>query len=158
MLAQKHGRIINVGSLGGIVPMPFETLYSAAKFAVRGFTLSLQEELRGTGVSVSLISVGSVRTNMLDAEARDDHSTISFVNRPLDPLRVATAVWSNILKPKREVILPAVTGRLSFLLNMFSGLRSLAWPVLNFVGRRNLTRYRSALHLQSSVQFSGRIP
>jgi short-subunit dehydrogenase len=79
MRRQGKGQIINVGSLGGILPMPFETLYSATKFAVRGLSLSLSEELKGTGIAVSLISPGPVRTKMLDLEATDDFSTITFV-------------------------------------------------------------------------------
>ena len=54
-----QGRIIILGSLGGIVPMPHEAVYAATKFAVRGFSLSLGEELRHSGVSVSLIRITS---------------------------------------------------------------------------------------------------
>jgi len=50
---QNSGHIITIGSLGGIVPMPYSSVYSATKYALRGFTFSLAEELKGTGIDVS---------------------------------------------------------------------------------------------------------
>ncbi len=69
---QNHGAIITIGSIGGIVPMPFAPIYCATKHAVRGFSLSLSEELNGTGVTVSLLSLGPVDTRMLEVEASSD--------------------------------------------------------------------------------------
>jgi short-subunit dehydrogenase len=80
MKKQGFGHIINIGSLGGIVPMPYSAIYSATKFALRGFTFSLAEELKGTGTTISLITPGSVITKMLDYEAQGDNSAISFVS------------------------------------------------------------------------------
>ncbi len=82
MSKQESGIIINIGSLGGIVPMPHESVYCATKFALRGFTLSLAEELRGSNIDICLISPGPVKTNLLDIEAKDDYSTITFINNP----------------------------------------------------------------------------
>ena len=77
MKQQRGGHIVSVGSLGGIMPMPFESLYSATKFAVRGFSLSLSEELRGTGIQVSLVSPGPVATDMLTRDIRADAERFS---------------------------------------------------------------------------------
>ena len=73
---QGSGHIINIGSLGGIVPMPYSSVYSAIKFALRGLTFSLVEELKGTGIDVSLVSPGSVITKMLDYEAQNENTAI----------------------------------------------------------------------------------
>lgn len=142
MKRQQSGHIINVGSLGGIVPMPFEALYSATKFAVRGLSLSLNEELQGTGIQVSLIEPSAVRTKMLGIEATDDQSTITFVNSPLEPNDVAEVILSVLESPRREVILPRVLGRLASLLGMFPNLLAACYPVLNFFGSIGLKRYR----------------
>jgi len=142
MKRQKEGCIVNVGSLGGIVPMSCEAIYSATKFAVRGFTLSMSEELRDTGIDVSLVSPGPVRTRMLDTEANDDRSTISFVNRPLKPEEVASAILSVILKPRKEIILPKISGTFALLLSLFPGLSGLLFRVLDHIGKLKLRTYR----------------
>ena len=103
---QGSGHIINIGSLGGIVPMPYSSVYSAIKFALRGLTFSLVEELKGTGIDVSLVSPGSVITKMLDYEAQNENTAISFVSKPISPVEVARVVLKVIQKPKIELIIP----------------------------------------------------
>jgi len=142
MKKQKHGHIINVGSLGGIVPMPYETMYCATKFGVRGFSLSLAEELKNTGINVSLISPGSVKTKMLDLEATDDKSTLSFVNNAYDPKTIADATLKLIQNPQSEVILPSYVKRLSLLVSKYPKLFAKIYPLLNALGRNGLKNYR----------------
>jgi NAD(P)-dependent dehydrogenase (short-subunit alcohol dehydrogenase family) len=62
MRAQKAGRIINVTSLAGVVPLPFWGLYNASKFALEGLTETLRYELQPFGISVSAIEAGLIRT------------------------------------------------------------------------------------------------
>ena len=95
------GQIIILGSLGGIIPMPYETIYSATKFAVRGFCLSLSEELKNSGISLSLISPGPIKTKLLDQEAVDDKSTLAFVNSPLEPSLNSIGRYRQILYRKK---------------------------------------------------------
>lgn len=126
MTNQGYGHIINIGSLGGIVPMPYSAIYSASKFALRGFTFSLAEELKGTGINVSLITAGSVVTKMLDYEAQDNETAIAFISNPLSPITVANAVLKVLHKPIIESIIPWNIFTLSKLLVfspiIFSGL------------------------------------
>ncbi len=143
MKNQRSGHIITVGSLGGIIPMPYEALYSATKFGVRGFSLSLNKELSGTGIQVSLISPGPVNTEMLAAEGNDVESAISFVNKPLNPAEVARAILRVIERPRIEVVLPRWTVRLGLLFNLAPSLFSLLYPALNILGRIRLFAYRA---------------
>ncbi len=53
LLAQDSGVIVNTSSVFGLVGMPAQSAYCASKFAVRGFTDSLRQELRGSGVTQS---------------------------------------------------------------------------------------------------------
>ena len=106
MKNQGFGHIINIGSLGGVVPMPYSSVYSATKFALRGFSFALAEELKGTGIRLSLITPGSIVTKMLDVEAMDNDTAISFVSKPINPAEVANAVLKVIRKPKIELIIP----------------------------------------------------
>lgn len=142
MKKQKHGHLINIGSLGGIVPMPYETMYCATKFGVRGFSLSLAEELKNTRINVSLISPGSVKTKLLDLEATDDKSTLSFVNNAFDPKTIAKATLNLIQNPQSEVILPSYVRQLSLLISMYPKLFARIYPLLNALGRKGLKHYR----------------
>ena len=140
MREQRFGHIINIGSLGGIVPMPYEALYSATKFAVRGFILSLRKELAGTGSNISLVSPGPVLTKMLAVESADPDSTIAFVKYPLKSDLVAEKIIHLILHPKTELILPSGIKTAAFLLNIFPDLFNLFYPVLNYLGKRNMEK------------------
>jgi hypothetical protein len=62
-LKEHKGAIINVASLAGMVGVPKMAAYSASKFAVYGLSESLRMEFEDTGVSVSCICPGKVRTN-----------------------------------------------------------------------------------------------
>jgi len=145
MKNQRSGHIINIGSLGGIVPMPYSAVYSATKFALRGFSFSLAEELKVTGVNLSLITPGSVVTKMLDYEAQADNSAISFVSKPISPMKVADAVLKLIYKPTVEIIIPHSQSFGSKLLvfspKVFSGLYKILHRI-GISGKRNyLNRY-----------------
>jgi NAD(P)-dependent dehydrogenase (short-subunit alcohol dehydrogenase family) len=59
---QRAGYIINVGSIGGMMGLPFTGVYSAAEFATTGLTEALRFEARPFGVHVTLIRAGDVRT------------------------------------------------------------------------------------------------
>jgi uncharacterized protein len=57
-----HGTVINVSSLAGFQPAPFNATYAATKAFVNSLTQALHEELRGTGVRVQLLCPGFTRT------------------------------------------------------------------------------------------------
>jgi short-subunit dehydrogenase len=142
MKARRKGHLIVVGSLGGIVPMPFESLYCATKFAVRGFFLSLREELRRSGIDVSLISPGPVDTMMLRTEARSDESTMAFVESPLTAERVAGSIVQVIRNKQAETLLPARTKIPALLMGAFPALFTALYPLLNLIGAFRLKIYR----------------
>ena len=145
MKAQGRGHLITLGSLGSIVPMPFESLYCATKFAVRGFCLSLREELRGTGIEVSLVSPGPVETQMLRRESKSDRSTMAFVEQPLDPGRVAEAILRTIRKPSTDTTLPVQSRAFALLMDAFPALFTAVYPLLNFIGALRMKSYRKNL-------------
>ena len=62
MVERGSGAVLNVASLIAFQPVPFQATYGATKAAVLSFTDALHEELRGTGVTVSSICPGPVRT------------------------------------------------------------------------------------------------
>ena len=62
MRRQKDGRIINIGSVLGFLPMPYMALYSATKHAVAGYSESLDHELRTMGIRVSVVEPAYINT------------------------------------------------------------------------------------------------
>ena len=65
LLQQDSGIIVNTSSVFGLLGMPYQSAYCASKFAVRGFTDSLRQELRGTGVRAATVHPGGVKTNIV---------------------------------------------------------------------------------------------
>ena len=141
MKKQGFGHIINIGSLGGIVPMPYSAIYSATKFALRGFSFSLAEELKGTGIKLSLITPGSVITKMLDHEAHANNSAMSFVSKPISPEKVADAVLKVIRKPGVELIIPRSQSLGSKLLIFSPNIFSSLYKILHRIGISEKRKY-----------------
>jgi NADP-dependent 3-hydroxy acid dehydrogenase YdfG len=65
LVEQDEGVIVNTSSVFGLTGIPYQSAYCAAKFAVRGFTDSLRQELRGTGVSAVNVHPGGIKTNIV---------------------------------------------------------------------------------------------
>ncbi|MEX0165895.1 oxidoreductase [Pseudomonas brassicacearum] len=76
MRRQGGGRIINIGSILGVVPVPYAALYSASKHAVGGYSQALDHELRTHGIRVTVVEPGYTKTqfesNNLQPDARLD--------------------------------------------------------------------------------------
>ncbi|MCW0181722.1 MAG: SDR family NAD(P)-dependent oxidoreductase [Zavarzinia sp.] len=64
MLAKKSGSIVNISSVFGLIGVPGQGAYCAAKFAVRGFTETLRQEVHGTGVHIGCVHPGGIKTNI----------------------------------------------------------------------------------------------
>jgi NAD(P)-dependent dehydrogenase (short-subunit alcohol dehydrogenase family) len=74
MRRQRAGRILNIGSGLGLVPMPYMAIYSASKHALEGYSESLDHELRTRGVRVVVIEPDVTKTpfdaNLLEPDAK----------------------------------------------------------------------------------------
>ncbi|AFZ65761.1 SDR family NAD(P)-dependent oxidoreductase [Deinococcus peraridilitoris] len=124
MVERGRGHIINVASVAGLIAT--EPLYSASKFGVRGFSLAVRRQLLGTGVHVSLVSPGFVRSEMT-----------ADVRFPLPgPETVAHAVAGLLQRPRREVVVPGAYRALVAL--------ERAWPRLGDLLVRQIMAQRRA--------------
>jgi NADP-dependent 3-hydroxy acid dehydrogenase YdfG len=73
LVEQDDGAIVNTSSVFGLVGVPYNSAYCASKFAVRGFTDALRQELRGTGVRAINVHPGGITTNIArNARIRTD--------------------------------------------------------------------------------------
>jgi short-subunit dehydrogenase len=74
MRQQGGGRIINIGSVLGFLPMPYMALYAATKHAIEGYSESLDHELRTRGIRVSIIEPAYTKTqfdaNLLQPDSK----------------------------------------------------------------------------------------
>jgi len=93
------GHIINVSSIFGIVAPPHVTAYCASKFAVRGFSQSLREEMAPHKIGVTAICPGMIATGIIegsrmagDAAERKGMLAKTFSERGAPPERVAKAI------------------------------------------------------------------
>lgn len=83
LIASGEGHIVNISSLFGLTAQPTQSAYNASKFAVRGFTESLRQELdiQNNGVSATCVHPGGIRTNIANA-ARMNESIRSLGMNP----------------------------------------------------------------------------
>jgi len=66
MRVQGHGTIIQISSVGGRVAFPMYSLYHGTKWAVEGFSESLQYELRSLGIRIKIVEPGLIKTAFYD--------------------------------------------------------------------------------------------
>ena len=75
-LRASKGRIVNIGSLASVFPIPFQSLYSVTKAGVMSFSMSLQNEVKPSGIKVCCVLPGDIKTNFTvnrqKTEIKDD--------------------------------------------------------------------------------------
>ena len=67
---QGYGRIVNLSSVAGSIPIPFQTYYSAAKAATNSYTMALANELRPYGITVCAVQPGDIKTGFTKAREK----------------------------------------------------------------------------------------
>ncbi len=131
MRKQGEGRIINIGSILGLIPAPYMATYAATKHAVEGFSESLDHELRTRGIRVSVVEPGYTNTqfeaNAPEVDAKLDEYNIArkalskitkvAIAAGDDPKVVASVILkaANAKNPKARYAAGKLANRLSFL-------------------------------------------
>jgi 3-oxoacyl-[acyl-carrier protein] reductase len=118
------GHIVNISSLAGISSIPGISVYSASKFAVRGFSLAAGFELKRHGVYVTTFCPNAIRTPLLKQASEHDAGAMVFSSGRLLTLEEIGEVMLNrvLTKKQPEVSVPlrwAVTARIANLLPNF---------------------------------------
>jgi NADP-dependent 3-hydroxy acid dehydrogenase YdfG len=113
LVASGDGHIVNVSSLFGLMSMPGQAAYNAAKFAVRGFTEALRQEmvLNGDPVKVTSVHPGGIKTaiarNAIAAEGVNTQTQSKFFDKRLastTPQRAAQIILDAVHKNKARVL------------------------------------------------------
>ncbi|MGH8481348.1 MAG: SDR family NAD(P)-dependent oxidoreductase [Nevskiaceae bacterium] len=117
LLAQDEGAIVNISSVFGMVGVPTQGAYNAAKFAVRGFTEALRHELKDTRVRAISVHPGGIRTNIARASrfykdplGNSDHASMAARFDRLartSPEQAAAAIVRGIEKGAPRVLIGA---------------------------------------------------
>jgi|HigsolmetaAR204D_1030405.scaffolds.fasta_scaffold00041_40 hypothetical protein len=110
MLARRSGHIINIASIAGKVPTAKSAAYTATKHAVHGFTHALRMELRGSGVMVSAVNPGPVKTAFFTIADPSGQYLERVGKYAITADRVAKAIVRLAEKPRMEVDVPRFLG------------------------------------------------
>ena len=78
MRKQKSGRIINMSSILGLIPSPFNAFYASTKHAIEGYSESLDHEVRAFGIRVVLVEPGVTRTSFEENLTRADQPLAAY--------------------------------------------------------------------------------
>lgn len=115
-LARKKGTIVNVGSIGGKIPIPYQTIYTASKYAVTGLTEALHAELTPKGIQVCGIHPNLIKTDLMERaifrgknqeDFQQRHDLVeNAVKSPLleTPEKVAQAIFDAVKHKKPDVL------------------------------------------------------
>ncbi|HEY3921334.1 MAG TPA: SDR family NAD(P)-dependent oxidoreductase [Gaiellaceae bacterium] len=104
---REPGHIVNVGSIAGRWAYPNGATYITSKFAVRGFTRALREDLLGRDIRVTTVDSGLVETEFSLVRFRGDADKAKAVyegTRPLSPEDVADAILYAVTRPLHMVV------------------------------------------------------
>jgi short-subunit dehydrogenase len=107
MVDRGRGRIVNVGSIASHVPVRGEAVYAATKSGLAAFGESLRSELAGTGVGVTLVAPGVVRTPFFERRGAPYRRSSP---RPMPPARVASAIVRAVEREQDDIFVPEWLG------------------------------------------------
>ncbi len=82
MRANRRGRIVQCSSVLGLVAAPYRGAYCASKFALEALSDAMRHELAGSGISVSLIEPGPIRTRFVETALANFRTTIDIEGSP----------------------------------------------------------------------------
>jgi NAD(P)-dependent dehydrogenase (short-subunit alcohol dehydrogenase family) len=117
---QGHGHFVNVASMAGLLDVPLMASYNASKAAVVSLSETLQNELAGDGIGVTLVCPGFFKTRLADSLRTQDPGLRSaleglFARSPIDAAQIAELVYRAVERGSFYV-LPHPEGRRAWLL------------------------------------------
>lgn len=112
LIASGDGHLVNISSVFGLIGVPKQSAYNAAKFAVRGFTEALRQEMKleNQPVSVSCVHPGGIRTNIANAARMGKSENAAAQRKGFDkmamttPDKAAAIIVKGILKDESRIL------------------------------------------------------
>ena len=148
---KKHNNsyILNVASMAAFSPFAFKTVYPASKAFVYSFSEGLREELKGTGVFVSVIHPGPVKTNP-DVTARIEKQGVLGRMGQVSPQELANIAIRQLFN-KDSFILPGILNKINWLL-MILVPNNWKLTILSRVIRKEIKSYQPAIPCLSIIK------
>jgi short-subunit dehydrogenase len=108
MLRRGSGHIVNITSPASRIVWPGATAYTAARWAMRGFTEALRSDLRSSGLRVTLAVLGKVRSAYWEHNLGSEERLpkIAKLIPTLTPEQAATAIVGGVQRDAREIVTP----------------------------------------------------
>ena len=103
MIARGRGGVLNIASLGGLVPGPYQAAYYASKAYVVSLTEAVGFEIRGQGVRLSVLAPGPVETGF-HADMGAEHSPYRYLILPVSPETAATSAYRGYVLGRRLIV------------------------------------------------------
>lgn len=99
MIKMKSGKILNVSSVAAFQPGPLMAVYYATKAYILSFSEALANEVKGTGVTVTVLCPGQTKTNFQKITAKNSKEKLSRAGflSPADPVKVALYGYNDML-------------------------------------------------------------
>ena len=135
------GAIVNTISLASITPLAGSSVYSATKFALRGFNIALHMEMKPRGITVSGVLPGTIDTPMLLKETREGATALNFLGDPLPPAKVAKVILRAAKEGKVEYYIPYSERILSSFALLFPALIPTIYPCFEKMGVKRQKAY-----------------
>lgn len=134
-LKERKGRIINVSSVGGIMPLPYQAVYSATKAGLEVFSRALANEVKPYKMKVTCVLPGDTKTGFTDARVVDgenERAKRSIAKMEHDerhgkaPSSVAKVIYSSAVKRRPPLrVSVGFVSKLEVFLSRFFSVRSL---------------------------------
>jgi len=138
-----RGHIINLASMAGIAPVPGMSIYSASKFALRGYSLSIANELKQYSISITVICPSGADTPLVEPYRHKDQAALIFIAPLLTTEEVVRAVIDRALvKRPMEITLPRARGLLAKAAGSFPGLARRLADSMTRTGLRNQAKLK----------------
>lgn len=94
MRQRRRGHIVTISSMAGLSPLPGVSFYGASKFAIEGFSGSLAQEVASFGIHVTVLALGSFRTDWAGRSMVRAPRSIPDYDAVFDPIRAARSAKS----------------------------------------------------------------
>lgn len=124
MVRQHGGHIINTASIGGLIPVPGQTLYNTTKYAVVGLSHTLRYEAARYGVRVSVVCPGPVRSSIWGKPIIGAEVAASAPSQAISAEAAAAEIWRGVRANRASIVFPRQDWLASLLYRMHPGLLS----------------------------------
>ncbi|WP_194285510.1 SDR family NAD(P)-dependent oxidoreductase [Komagataeibacter medellinensis] len=139
------GHIVFVNSMAAVFPLAGSSVYTAAKFGLRGFARALEQELRPRRIQVSSLYPASVNTPMLSREMSEGGSIYNFIDPPQEPDVTARRILECCEGRSRERFSSLFDKLFTHACLTFMPLLNVSLPIMKILGRRGYRAYMRRL-------------